>query len=66
MKDIAVALVNADFPLQRIAPAIRQPDPKLIQIYASAISDRRNCTVMTEAEIRAAEFENGEICGGQR
>jgi hypothetical protein len=65
VKDIAVALVKADFPLQRIAPAIRQPDPKLIQIYASAISDRRKCAVMTEAEIRAAEFTNGEICGGE-
>ena len=65
VKDIAVALVEAGFPLQRIAPAIRQPDPKLIQIYASAISDQRNCGVMTEAEIRAAEFKNGEICGGQ-
>jgi hypothetical protein len=65
VKDIAVALVKAGFPLQRIAPAIRQPDPKLIQIFASAISDQRNCAVMTEAEIRAAEFKNGEICGGQ-
>lgn len=65
VKDIAVALVKAEFPLQRIAPAIRQPDPKLIQIYASAVSDQRKCVVMTEAEIRAAEFKNGEICGGE-
>jgi len=66
VKDIAVALVKADFPLQRIAPAIRQPDPKLIQIYASAKSDRENCVVMTEEEIRQAVFTNGEICGGQK
>jgi hypothetical protein len=65
LKDIAVALVKADFPLQRIAPATRQPDPKLIQIYASEVSDQRKCDVMTEAEIRAAEFEDGEICGGK-
>jgi hypothetical protein len=38
---------------------------RLIQIFASAISDGRNCAVITEAEIRAAEFKNGEICGGQ-
>ena len=65
VKDIAVALVTAGFPLQRIAPATRRPDPKLIQVYASAASDRRECSVMTEAEIRAAEFKDGEICGGQ-
>ena len=36
LRDIAIALVEADFPLKRIAPATKQPDPNLIQIYASA------------------------------
>jgi cell division protein FtsB len=51
-RDIAIALVEAGFPLKRIAPAERQPDPKLIQIYASALSDRQ-CGLLTVEAIRA-------------
>jgi hypothetical protein len=51
-RDIAIALVEAGFPLKRIAPAERQPDPKLIQIYASALSDRE-CGLLTVDAIRA-------------
>lgn len=58
LRDIAVALVNAGFPLKRIAPATRQPDPKLIQIYASAESDRA-CKPLSVADIQA-----GRVCGG--
>lgn len=58
LRDIAIALVNAGFPLKRIAPATRQPDPKLIQIYASAESDR-SCKPLSVADIQA-----GEVCGG--
>jgi hypothetical protein len=57
LRDIAVALVSAGFPLKRIAPAVRQTDPKLIQIYASAESDAR-CGLLRVEEIRA-----GTTCG---
>lgn len=57
-RDIAIALVNAGFPLKRIAPATIQPDPKLIQIYASAESDR-SCKLLSVADIQA-----GKVCGG--
>jgi len=51
-RNIAIALVEAGFPLKRIAPAERQPDPKLIQVYASALSDRE-CGLLTVEAIRA-------------
>jgi FtsZ-binding cell division protein ZapB len=57
LRDIAVALVQAGFPLKRIAPAVQQPDPRLIQIYASKASDDR-CGLLTVDEIRA-----GRTCG---
>lgn len=57
LRDIAVALVDAGFPLKRIAPAQRQPDPKLVQIYASVESDR-SCGLLKVAEVRA-----GKRCG---
>jgi hypothetical protein len=56
-QDIAVALITAGFPLKRIAPAVRQPDPKLIQIYASAESDRA-CGLLTAEQVR-----EGKTCG---
>lgn len=60
LRDIAVALVEAGFPLKRIAPAIKQPDPQLVQIYASAQSDRE-CGSLTVVEIR-----DGRTCGEPR
>jgi hypothetical protein len=57
LRDIAVALVEAGFPLKRIDPAQRQPDAHLIQIYASAESDR-SCGLLSVNEIRA-----GTTCG---
>lgn len=44
--DMAIALVKAGFPLKRVTPAVRQPDPELIQIYASAESDA-TCGLLT-------------------
>ncbi len=55
--DIAVALVTAGFPLKAIRAAERQRDPQLLQIYASAESDRR-CGPLTVDLIR-----QGETCG---
>lgn len=60
LRDIAVALVDAGFPLKRIYPAQVQPDPNLIQIYASAESDR-SCGLLSVTEIRA-----GTTCGALR
>jgi len=60
LRDIAVALVEAGFPLKRIHPAEAQPDPNLIQIYASADSDER-CGPLTVNEIRG-----GTTCGAMR
>jgi cell division protein FtsB len=57
LRDIAVALVQAGFPLKRIAPAQTQPDPKLIQIYASVETDQK-CGLLKLDEIRA-----GRQCG---
>ena len=57
LREIAVALVNAGFPLKRITRAVRQPDPRLIQVYASFESDRQ-CGVMSASQVRA-----GETCG---
>ena len=57
LRDIAIALVEAGFPLKRIAPALKQSDPKLIQIYASAQSDRE-CGLLGVEQIRA-----GSTCG---
>jgi len=57
LREIAAALVQAGFPLKRIAPAVRQPDPKLIQIYASAESERA-CGLLSVDQIRA-----GMTCG---
>jgi hypothetical protein len=57
LRDIAVALVDARFPLKRIYPAQVQPDPHLIQIYASAESDR-SCGLLSVKEIR-----DGLTCG---
>lgn len=57
LRDIAIALVEAGFPLKRIAPATRQPDPKLIQIYASAESEN-HCGLLNKALIEA-----GDTCG---
>jgi hypothetical protein len=60
LRDIAVALVQAGFPLKRIAPAQTQPDPKLIQIYASTQTDRE-CGLLKLDEIRA-----GRVCGARQ
>jgi cell division protein FtsB len=57
LRDIAIALVEKGFPLKRIAPALKQPDPKLIQIYASAPSDK-GCGLLSVEQIRA-----GRTCG---
>lgn len=57
LRDIAAALVESQFPLRRITPARRQPDPKLIQVYASAESER-DCGLLTVGQIRA-----GLMCG---
>jgi cell division protein FtsB len=57
LRDIALALMRAGFPLKGITRAMVQPDPKLIQIFASARSDRE-CGLLTEALVRA-----GETCG---
>jgi cell division protein FtsB len=57
LRDIAIALVKAGFPLKRIAPAQKQPDPKLIQIYASVESERQ-CGLLSIEDIRA-----GRTCG---
>jgi len=57
LREIAVALVEAGFPLKRIAPAVTQRDPKLIQIYASVETDRR-CGLLSVEQIRA-----GLTCG---
>lgn len=57
LRDIAVALVQAGFPLKRIAPAQTQPDPKLIQIYASTESEQA-CGLLKIEQIRA-----GRQCG---
>jgi cell division protein FtsB len=57
LREIAAALIEAGFPLKRIAPAIRQPDPKLIQVYASAESDR-SCGLLSVEQVRA-----GNTCG---
>jgi hypothetical protein len=57
LRDIAIALVEGGFPLKRIAPATRQPDPKLIQVYASAAADE-SCGLLTVDQIRA-----GATCG---
>lgn len=60
LRDIAVALVRAGFPLKRVAPAQTQPDPKLIQIYASAESERE-CGLLNVEDIRA-----GRQCGARK
>lgn len=52
--EIATALVKAGFPLKRLAPAVRQPDPQLIQIYASAESDAK-CGPLTVDLLQKAE-----------
>jgi hypothetical protein len=60
LRDIAIALVQEKFPLKRIAPATKQPDPKLIQIYASTESDAA-CGLLTVEQVKA-----GETCGPKR
>src|SRR5262245_56627495 len=60
LRDIGVALIQEGFPLKRITPAQKQPDPKLIQIYASVESDER-CGLLTVEQVRA-----GETCGPKR
>ena len=55
--ELAAELVKAGFPLKRIAPAIRQPDPQLIQIYASVESDQKCGLLSVEA------IEMGKTCG---
>jgi hypothetical protein len=60
LRQIASALVKAEFPLKRIAEAQKQHDPKLIQIYASAESDAK-CGLLRVEEIAA-----GLKCGPQR
>jgi cell division protein FtsB len=62
LREIAAALVSKGFPLKRIAPAMTQPDPRLIQIYASTQSDR-DCDVLTAEQVRTTPFRNREICG---
>lgn len=57
LRDIAVALIDAGFPLKRMTPAVRQLDPRLIQIYASVDSDT-DCQLLTAAQVR-----NGLRCG---
>lgn len=56
-RDIAVALVEAGFPLKRIARAVRQQFPNLLQIYASVQTDN-DCGLLSVELIR-----NGETCG---
>jgi len=56
LQDIAVALVEAGFPLRRMTKAERQPDPNLIQIIASVRADQ--CGPLSVQEIRA-----GKKCG---
>jgi hypothetical protein len=56
LQDIAVALVEAGFPLRRMTQAERQPDPNLIQIIASVRADQ--CGPLDVQEIRA-----GKKCG---
>jgi len=60
LRDIGAALIQEGFPLKRIAPAQKQPDPKLIQIYASVESDE-SCGLLTVEQVRA-----GETCGPKR
>lgn len=60
LRDIAIALVQEKFPLKRVAPATKQPDPKLIQIYASTESDAA-CGLLTVEQVKA-----GETCGPKR
>jgi hypothetical protein len=60
LRDIGVALIQEGFPLKRIAPALKQQDPKLIQIYASVESDE-SCGLLTVEQVRA-----GETCGPKR
>jgi cell division protein FtsB len=57
LREIASALVNAEFPLKRITPAERQRDPKMIQIYASA-SSAAKCGLLKLEDISA-----GRTCG---
>ena len=64
LRDIAIALVRAKFPLRRMRLATVRDDPKLIQIFASARS--RNCGLLDEAAIRALTDEDiaaGRACG---
>ena len=56
LQDIAVALVEAGFPLRRMTKAEKQPDPNLIQIIASVRADQ--CGPLSVQEIRA-----GKKCG---
>ena len=60
LRDIALALVQAGFPLKRVAPAQTQPDPKLIQIYASKETDQK-CGLLKPDDIRA-----GRVCGARQ
>jgi hypothetical protein len=60
LRVIAVALVQAGFPLRRILPAIKQSDPKLIQITASPASESQ-CGLLTPEQIRA-----GSTCGSRQ
>ncbi|MEO8071153.1 MAG: hypothetical protein ABI652_07105 [Acidobacteriota bacterium] len=57
LRGIAVALIDAGFPLKRIAPAVKQTDPRLIQIYASVATDN-DCGLLTVEQVRA-----GANCG---
>ena len=56
LRDIAVALVEAGFPLRYIAPSDKPVDGKLIQIIASVAADK--CGALTVDKIRA-----GKKCG---
>ncbi len=56
-RDIAVALIEAGFPLKSISPAKRNQDPKLIQIIASAPVDRQ-CALLTPGQVK-----EGQTCG---
>lgn len=56
-RDIAVALIEAGFPLKSISPATRNQDPKLIQIIASAPADL-DCGLLTTGQVK-----EGQTCG---
>ena len=57
LEDIACALVEAGFPLKRVVPATRIREARLVQVFASARTDR-DCGPLSVDHVRA-----GLTCG---